>query len=124
MSAADYHTTVCQHRVYGLTCEQFNELWAYTGGFCQICGLEETDAPRGKLCIDHMGPYGSHIVRGLLCDTCNMLMQRVDTGVERFPRCEVYDYQRNSWFVRMLLPPKKRYRRFIHPDSWVLRLGQ
>lgn len=122
MSAADYHDS-CHHKIYKLTCDQFDELWAYTGGFCQICGLPEEDAPRGRLCIDHMGSYGNHVVRGLLCDTCNMLMMRVDTGIERAPRCEVYDYMSNAWFSRMLRPTPERCRRVIHRDSWVRRVA-
>lgn len=55
---------------YGLSLEQVEELRKSHNGLCDICG---TDTPRGnfkKFHIDHI--EGTHIIRGMLCNNCNM----------------------------------------------------
>ena len=55
---------------YGLTVEQWNEMFEAQGGGCAICG----DAPTGRnrLAVDHSHATGD--VRGLLCFRCNTLL--------------------------------------------------
>lgn len=98
-----YHDT-CHHKIYFLSCEQFDALRDFAGAECQICGLPEAEAARGRLVIDHMNDYGKHAVRGLLCDRCNMLMLRVDNCVQEEIPMEVYTYRENAWFARMTSP--------------------
>ena len=97
-----YHDT-CHHRIYFMTCEELDALRAFAGYACQICGLPEREAKRGRLCIDHLGDYGHPLVRGLLCDKCNAYMRRVDDCTIRNPRSEVYRYRNNAWCLRMLM---------------------
>ena len=54
-------------RLYGLTLEAYQDLFARQGGVCAICG-----APPGNraLAVDH--DHGSGEVRGLLCTRCNV----------------------------------------------------
>lgn len=91
------------HRTYYMSCEEYEELWAFAQGRCQICQSAPDETPRGKLCIDHLGPYGWGMVRGLLCDKCNSLMARVDAGSIRYPDGAVRRYQRTSWFARHVM---------------------
>lgn len=53
-----------RQRMYGMTQEQFDALWASQDGHCLIC-KEKKDI----LCVDHC--HGTQKVRGLLCRSCN-----------------------------------------------------
>jgi len=56
---------------YGITTEQYEELFQDQGGVCAICG-GPPDAWRAgieRLAIDHCHATGD--IRGLLCNTCN-----------------------------------------------------
>src|SRR5882724_1410691 len=54
---------------YGLTVEQYDELWEAQEGCCAICGTHEDDLLGGRLHIDHCHITGH--LRGLLCYRCN-----------------------------------------------------
>lgn len=97
-----YHDT-CQHRQYYMSCAEFDALWRYAGGCCQICKTPELETKRGRLCIDHLPFYGQDLVRGLLCDKCNSLMRRVDEGAITYPPSAVYTYRNNTWTSRALM---------------------
>lgn len=98
------HTISCgTHRYYYLSCEEYEELWDFASGRCQICNALPEETARGKLCIDHLPTYGYGLVRGLLCDKCNALMRQVDDGTVRYPPSPVYAYRHNSWFARQIM---------------------
>lgn len=62
-------------RRYGLTADEYAEMYAEQGGLCAICQQPETMTYRGKvktLCIDHDHESGK--VRGLLCASCNFAL--------------------------------------------------
>lgn len=90
----------CHHGMYRLTCADYDELWDYAHGVCQICGIQPEDTPIGKLVIDHAPEYGFYAVRGLLCSKCNSLMRYVDAGQKKDLRA--LRYCANAWFVRVL----------------------
>lgn len=94
-----YHAT-CHHSTYRLTCADYEELWAYAKGRCEICRCRPEDTPDGKLFIDHAGEYDEYAVRGLLCSKCNSLMGYVDRGQKKDSRA--LRYRRDAWFVRIL----------------------
>ena len=54
---------------YDLTVEELQALEEAAGHQCQICGIHEKDAPKGRLHVDHDHKSGK--VRGLLCQQCN-----------------------------------------------------
>jgi len=62
-------------RKYGITLEQYNELYELQGGVCALCKKGETTKRRKKgegrerLAVDHCHDTGR--VRGLLCFKCN-----------------------------------------------------
>ena len=99
----DHHRN-CHHKMYRLSCGDFDALYARAAGSCQICHIGEAETKRGKLVIDHAPRYGYVAVRGLLCDKCNSLMARADAGNYE-PLA--YTYWANAWFVRALT---QRYR--------------
>jgi hypothetical protein len=94
--AVDHHRN-CHHRMYRMGCAEFDALYADARGCCQICAVPEAETVRGKLVIDHLHGYGRFLVRGLLCDKCNKLMSRADSG-ERNP--QTIAYCRQAWFSR------------------------
>lgn len=54
---------------YGITVEQYDEMFAQQGGMCAVCGGAETIKGRRWLDVDHCHRTGR--VRALLCSTCN-----------------------------------------------------
>ena len=56
-------------RTYGITPEQFDEMYEAQGGKCFICGTDEPGGRHGMLNVDHCHDSGD--VRALLCDGCN-----------------------------------------------------
>ena len=55
-------------RNYGITVEQFDEMYERQGGCCAICGTTEPGG-RGRFHVDHCHDSGKN--RGLLCHHCN-----------------------------------------------------
>ena len=60
-------------RMYGITLEQWQEMFDNQDGRCAVCGKEESavhhSGKRRNLAVDHCHDTG--IVRGLLCTECN-----------------------------------------------------
>lgn len=57
-------------KTYGITKEQYEELYAAQGGACYIC--QRATGKTRKLAVDHDHKTG--YVRGLLCSTCNKML--------------------------------------------------
>lgn len=57
---------------YGLTLEQYEELWNDQGGCCAICQRPAESQYFAVLAVDHNHTTGE--VRGLLCTQCNTLL--------------------------------------------------
>lgn len=57
-------------KTYGITKEQYEELYAAQGGACYIC--QRANGKTKKLAVDHDHKTG--YVRGLLCSTCNKIL--------------------------------------------------
>jgi hypothetical protein len=63
-------------RVYNLTLEGWDQLFESQGSKCAIC--ETTDpGPRKEWHTDHI--KGTKVVRGILCQLCNMSLHSRDT---------------------------------------------
>lgn len=63
-----YYDRSPTYRQYGLTHQEFQDLYDSSKGLCAICGTSEEDNGRA-LAIDHC--HDTLKVRGLLCDRCN-----------------------------------------------------
>jgi hypothetical protein len=96
----------CQHLVlYGLSCEDYEELRARARGHCEICGIAEGDTPRGYLVVDHFhgdDRPGVAFIRGMICDKCNAgVMACLDGlkvwGANRKWEAAARAYEANSW---------------------------
>lgn len=63
-----------QHRLYRMTCDEFDALYRAVKGRCEICAIAGEATATGRLFIDHDMRLGYHAVRGLLCNSCNTLL--------------------------------------------------
>lgn len=91
------HGKCATHKVYLLTCAQYEQLREESGDRCQICGFAAERMPQRRLYIDHnyIAPWA---VRGLLCIRCN---SGIGSGRQR-PPDGAAEYLENAWFSRML----------------------
>lgn len=74
----DRYDLVCNHTVYGLTCEDYEAMRDRAQDACEICRIPDHETTRGQLVIDHFQSKDLFFVRGLLCDRCNSVMSRHD----------------------------------------------
>lgn len=72
---------------YGLTIEEYNQMYEAQGGLCAICQLPEARNNR-MLSVDHCHKNGQ--VRALLCDNCNSILGRVKDSPEH--AMSIYNY--------------------------------
>lgn len=72
---ADAHARTVQ-KVYGLTGEQYWQLYELQGRVCAICRVATGKAKR--LAVDHDHDTGEP--RGLLCGPCNQMLGRLPAG--------------------------------------------
>lgn len=73
-------------RRYGITAEEYDEMFERQGGVCAVCGNE---CPTGRrLSVDHCHKTGE--VRGLLCALCNMVLGAVDDNQETLMNLLIY----------------------------------
>lgn len=93
MQLSLWHPMSCTHRVYQMTCEEFEQLWARANGLCERCR-----AAWHPLQIDHDHKLGFAAVRGLLCPKCNTHMKFVDAGT-RLADEPTARYLRQSWHL-------------------------
>ena len=70
-------------RWYGLTTEQYNNMYKSQKGLCKICSCEITISDIGKkgikVHVDHCHSTGR--VRGLLCTKCNTLLGMANDNI-------------------------------------------
>ena len=67
-----YNTDKCKNSVlkkkYGITLEQYNQMFTNQNGNCAICGRNQSEF-KTSLNIDHC--HKTNKIRGLLCSNCN-----------------------------------------------------
>ena len=73
-------------RNYGLSTEQFDEMFAKQNGCCAICGQPEQD--KRRLDVDHN--HETDVVRALLCSGCNAGLGQFGDRVETLQRAVAY----------------------------------
>jgi hypothetical protein len=54
---------------YGITFDEYNQMFTNQQGKCKICGRHQNELKR-KLAVDHCHSTGN--IRGLLCSPCNI----------------------------------------------------
>ena len=72
---------------YGITPEQYDEIFKRQGGVCAIC-LAPPGDQGNRLAVDHCHSTGT--VRGLLCFKCNTFLGRIDDSPEAAQRVVAY----------------------------------
>lgn len=92
------------HKVYSLSCDDYETLWARSGGVCEACGYQPESPQRG-LVIDHDHKYGATAVRGLICRWCNTALGKLENpdinpAFGPGPGSWFRSYFRRAWFVR------------------------
>lgn len=76
----------CHHFTYHrLTCDEYDDLWARSGGCCEICQTPAPATGGRRLVVDHFESTHPRlrVVRGMLCDACNSTMSCLD-GTKRW----------------------------------------
>ena len=78
---------------YGITEEQYTEMYNSQNGKCAICGKEETATHNTsnkvlKLAVDHCHTTGK--VRELLCQKCNRGIGKFDEDPDLFDKAKQY----------------------------------
>lgn len=71
-------------KTYGITLEQYDEMFRQQGGACAVCG---SVPKKNRLSVDHDHATGK--VRGLLCMNCNIALERVGKLQAYLKRFEV-----------------------------------
>ena len=59
-------------RSYGITLEEYNQMFADQNGSCAICPATEAGGKHNVFVVDHCHATGK--VRSLLCKNCNILL--------------------------------------------------
>lgn len=66
-------------RKYGITQEQWNEMYEKQGGVCALCKIPGRVGKHGKLAVDHCHETGR--IRGLLCASCNVSIANLGDNI-------------------------------------------
>lgn len=109
------HQRCSRHRIYRLTCSQYDELEARGKGLCEVC-----KAAPGSY-IDHDHTFDPTGVRGLVCPSCNAILRDVESG-RREPSPEVIVFLDRDPIIG-LLPPTKRPEGALGMSQVAPRLG-
>lgn len=77
-------------RTYGITQQQYEEMFQQQGGVCGICGSQPDIERHGisRLAIDHCHSTGK--IRGLLCNNCNAGMGLIGDTAEHLKAALAY----------------------------------
>jgi hypothetical protein len=84
------------HHVYGITLEQYDEMFTKQNGVCAICGKPETGKNQHgvvRLSVDHNHSTGE--VRGLLCTRCNKHLGIIE-NVDFVQKAQEYLLQKSA----------------------------
>lgn len=80
-------------KLYGITLERYDELFAFQSGLCAICSRPERqlDVRYGTpiyLAVDHDHNTGQ--IRGLLCSACNVAIGKMNDSPEQLRKAADY----------------------------------
>jgi len=82
----DYHRDKNYKKYYGISLDDYNKMFNEQHGGCAICGKHQSKLKR-PLVVDHSHVTG--VVRGLLCDKCNLALGSFD-GLEKIMQAVDY----------------------------------
>jgi len=79
----DYTRARCLLRDYGITINNYNEMFKEQQGCCAICRRHQSEFEEA-LCVDHN--HETKKVRGLLCRACNSQLGAYENGKDAFEK--------------------------------------
>lgn len=72
---------------YGIVEDDYNKLFKQQKGYCAICSRHQSTLKR-SLCIDH--DHSTKTVRGLLCNSCNLVLGWVKDDIKTLEQAIKY----------------------------------
>ena len=78
-------------KLYGITIDDYEEMFKRQGGVCAICRQPETGNIR--MAVDHCHASGK--VRGLLCKNCNTALGNLKDSIEILTNAITYLHENN-----------------------------
>lgn len=81
-------------RKYGMTVDQYSEMFKEQKECCAICGEHYTKVPHQQLMVDHCHKTGK--VRQLLCDLCNTALGKFKDSPELLEKAAEYVRKHNG----------------------------
>jgi hypothetical protein len=79
---------------FGITLQQFEDMYEKAKGRCEICGFEDDGNVRFFPFVDHCHQTGR--VRGLLCTKCNFALGHFDDNIEKLEAAIKYLQSANT----------------------------
>ena len=76
----DVNRKAALKRRYGMTLDQWNDMFAEQEGRCAICGIHAKDEKK-QFVVDHCHHTGK--IRALLCDSCNLGIGHLDDDINK-----------------------------------------
>lgn len=109
------------YKQYGITVEQYNELYQKQKGCCAICGIHQSELKK-SLCIDHDHSTGK--IRGLLCSNHNTGIGLLNDNYEMILKAAIYlhKHKESKEDLNELLK-KLKFKEYIkknHPETEIL----
>ena len=77
---------------YGITVEDYNQMFADQNGCCDICGVHQSEVDK-RFAVDHNHDTGE--VRGLLCSNCNRALGLFGDNTENLAKAIIYLQERS-----------------------------
>lgn len=82
----DYNRNYMLKQRYGITMEDFNNIFKAQNQSCKICGSEKSDGR--NFVVDHSHKTGK--IRGILCNLCNIVLGSLREDLELIKKIEIY----------------------------------
>lgn len=94
---------------YGISLDDYEKMLKKQGGRCAICRTDSPGGPHNTFGVDHCHRTGQ--VRGLLCNTCNIILGSLGDNLEGIMRFVNY-LRWNGGIIIPLLGSKRRGKPF------------
>jgi Recombination endonuclease VII len=100
-------------RYYGLTPEEWEVMFEQQGRKCAVCGAAEPGRKNGQWCTDHCHIKGRGHARGIVCNSCNLILGQANDSARRLQLAIRYlervDDSNKARKIRRNAPGVERY---------------